>query len=92
MGIGAVTAIKAAGKKPGTEIKVVSVDGTKDAVTLLANGQYNGVIESNPRFGPLAFQALTAFEGGQAVAAKIIISDHEYTPENAKANLPNAFG
>jgi ribose transport system substrate-binding protein len=92
MGIGAVTAIKAAGKKPGTDIKVISVDGTKDAVTLLANGEYNGVIESNPRFGPLAFQALAAFEGDQGVQPKIIISDHEYTPENAKANLPNAFG
>lgn len=91
MGIGAVTAIKAAGKKPGTDIKVVSVDGTHDAVQLLVNGEYNGVIESNPRFGPLAFKALADFEGDAAVPAKIVIKDGEYTPSNATANLANAF-
>jgi ABC-type sugar transport system substrate-binding protein len=91
MGIGAVTAIKAAGKKPGTDIKVQSIDGTHDAVQLLADGQYNGVIESNPRFGQLAFKALSDFESGTAVPAKIVIEDAEYTPDNAKANLANAF-
>jgi ABC-type sugar transport system substrate-binding protein len=91
MGIGAVTAIKAAGKKPGTEIKVQSVDGTHDAVQLLVNGQYNGVIESNPRFGPLAFKALTDFEADTPVPAKIVIQDGAYTPQNAKAQLANAF-
>ncbi|MGV8977111.1 MAG: ABC transporter substrate-binding protein [Cellulomonas sp.] len=91
MGIGAVTAIKAAGKKPGTDIKVVSVDGTHDAVQLLVNGEYNGVIESNPRFGPLAFKALADFEGDTAVPAKIVIQDGEYTPANAAAKLADAF-
>ena len=91
MGIGAETAIAAAGKKPGTDIKIISVDGTHDAVQLLVDGKYNGVIESNPRFGPLAFKALADFESDTAVPAKIIISDNEYTPANAAASLANAF-
>jgi len=91
MGVGAVSAITAAGKQPGSQIKVLSIDGTHDAVQLLAKAHYNGVIESNPRFGPLAFRALAAFEGGQAVPAKIVIQDDEYTPANAAAMLPNAF-
>jgi galactofuranose transport system substrate-binding protein len=91
MGIGAVTAIKAAGKKPGTDIKVQSVDGTHDAVQLLVNGEYNGVIESNPRFGPLAFKALSDFESDTPVPAKIVIQDGQYTPANAKSTLANAF-
>ena len=91
MGIGAETAIAAAGKQPGKDIKIVSVDGTHDAVQLLVDGKYNGVIESNPRFGPLAFKALADFEGGTAVPAKIIISDNEYTPDNAASSLANAF-
>ena len=65
MGIGAVNALKAAGKKPGKDVKVVSVDGTRNAVQLIADGSYNAVIESNPRFGPLAFQALQTFESGK---------------------------
>ena len=91
MGIGAETAIAAAGKKAGTDIKIVSIDGTHDAVQLLVGGKYNGVIESNPRFGPLAFKALSDFENNVAVPAKIIIEDHEYTPETAAANLAKAF-
>ena len=91
MGIGAETAIAAAGKKPGTDIVIVSIDGTHDAVQLLVDGKYNGVIESNPRFGPLAFQALEDFETDTPVPAKIIIEDNEYTPEDAAANLAKAF-
>jgi len=91
MGIGAETAIAAAGKKPGTDIKVISIDGTHDAVQLIVDGKYNGVIESNPRFGPLAFKALADFEGDVAVPNKIVIEDNEYTPENAAANLAKAF-
>lgn len=91
MGVGAVTAITAAGKNPGTDIKVISIDGTHDAVQLIVDGKYNGVIESNPRFGPLAFKALMDFESDVAVPAKIIIGDNEYTPDNAAANLDKAF-
>lgn len=91
MGVGAVNAISAAGKSPGKTIKIVSIDGTRDAVKLLVKGSYNGVIESNPRFGPLAFKALSDFVGDTAVPAKIIISDDEYTPQNAAGKLGNAF-
>ncbi len=91
MGIGAVTAIEAAGKNPGTDIKVFSIDGIQEAVQLLVDGKYNGVIESNPRFGPLAFQALIDFNNDVPVPANIIIGDNEYTPENAAANLGDAF-
>ena len=66
MGVGAVNALKTAGKAPGKDVKVVSIDGTRNAVQLIADGSYNAVIESNPRFGPLAFQTLQKFEGGEA--------------------------
>jgi ribose transport system substrate-binding protein len=91
MGVGAVTALRGAGRKPGTDVKVVSIDGTHHAVKLLAGGHYNGVIESNPRFGPLAFKALSDFEADIPVAPKIVIQDDEYTAANAKTMLPNAF-
>ena len=35
---------------------MVSIDGTKNAVQAIVDGKYNAVIESNPRFGPLAFR------------------------------------
>ncbi len=91
MGIGAVTAIQSAGLQPGTDIKIVSIDGTRDAVQLLADGKYNGVIESNPRFGPLAFETAQKFYNGEAIPEDVIIEDKEYTPDNAESELPNAF-
>jgi ribose transport system substrate-binding protein len=90
MALGAVAALRAAGKGPG-DVKIVTIDGTKGAVQGIVDGWISGVIESNPRFGPLAFQALEDFYSGKGVAAKTIISDKEYTTVNASAELGNAY-
>ncbi len=91
MGVGAMTAISSAGLQPGSDVKIVSIDGTHDAVQALVDGKYNGVIESNPRFGPLAFQTAQKFYSGESIPEDVIIEDKEYTPANAQAELPNAF-
>ena len=92
MGVGAAIAVKAAGKKPGVDIKIVSIDGIKDAVSKIITGEYTAVIQSNPRFGPLAFQALKDFEGDKGTPAKIIIEDGDYLDAAAaKAKLDQAF-
>ncbi|WP_138759428.1 ABC transporter substrate-binding protein [Modestobacter altitudinis] len=91
MGLGAMQAVLSAGKQPGTDVKIVSIDGTRNAVQAIVDGQYNAVIESNPRFGPLAFSTLTDFMNGEAIPEDIIIADDEYTPENAESELANAF-
>lgn len=91
MGIGAVNALKAAGKKPGQDIKIVSIDGTRNAVQLIADGSYNAVIESNPRFGPLAFQTLKQFAAGQPIPNSIVISDDQYDSSNAAQKVANAY-
>ncbi|MFE7139498.1 ABC transporter substrate-binding protein [Streptomyces sp. NPDC057644] len=91
MGLGAVTALKAAGKKPGKDVKIVSVDGTRNAVQALVNGEYNAVIESNPRFGPLAFATAQKFYAGEAIPENVIITDREYDEANAKESLGGAY-
>ncbi|AEN08320.1 MULTISPECIES: ABC transporter substrate-binding protein [unclassified Streptomyces] len=91
MGLGAVTAIKSLGKKPGKDVKVVSVDGTRNAVQALVNGEYNAVIESNPRFGPLAFATAQKFYGGEEIPENVIITDRAYDETNAKESLGGAF-
>lgn len=90
MALGAVAALKDAGKKAG-DVKIITIDGTKGAVQGIIDGWVSGVIESNPRFGPLAFKALDDFYSGEGVPVKTIISDKEYTPENASAELANAY-
>ncbi|RAS71012.1 monosaccharide ABC transporter substrate-binding protein (CUT2 family) [Lentzea atacamensis] len=91
MGLGAVTALKAAGKTPGKDVKIVSVDGTRSAVQLVADGSYTAVIESNPRFGPLAFETLEKFARGDEIPQSIVISDDEYDTSNAAQKLGNAY-
>lgn len=91
MALGAVTAVQAAGKRPGEDVKIVSIDGTRNAVQAIVDGQINAVIESNPRFGPLAFETARKFYAGEAIPEDVIISDDEYNRDNAEANLGNAF-
>jgi ribose transport system substrate-binding protein len=91
MGIGAVNALKAAGKKPGQDVKIVSIDGTRNAVQLIADGSYNAVVESNPRFGPLAFDTLQRFVNGDPIPNSIVISDDQYDSSDAAQKVGNAY-
>ncbi|MFI6033305.1 ABC transporter substrate-binding protein [Streptomyces sp. NPDC051315] len=90
MGLGAVAALKGAGKKPG-DIEIITVDGTRNAVQGLVDGWISGVIESNPRFGPLAFQTLDTFTKGGEVPQDIIIQDSAYDADNAKQDIGKAY-
>ena len=51
MGLGAIEAIKAAGKVPGKDIKIITVDAVKDGMQALANGEINYIVECNPLLG-----------------------------------------
>lgn len=90
-GLGAMAAIQEAGKEPGKDVKIVSIDGTKNAVEAIVSGKYNAVIESNPRFGPLVFDTLDKFYSGEEIPEDIIIKDGEYTPDNAEEQVGQAF-
>lgn len=90
-GLGAMVAIQDAGLEPGTDVKIVSIDGTRNAVQAIIDGTYNTVIESNPRFGPLVFETLAKFYDGEPITEDIIIKDGEYTVDNAEENVGQAF-
>ena len=87
MALGAIQAITAAGKKPGKDIKIVSIDGIQQAVQDVVSGSIYADVETNPRFGPLAFQSLQAFYGTSGVSSKVIIKDNHFTQANAQTAL-----
>lgn len=91
MALGAVTAIKSAGKQPGKDVKIVSIDGTRSAVQGIVDGEINGDVETNPRFGPLALQIAKQFAAGQPVPTSVIIDDKQYSGDNAKTEVANAY-
>ncbi|AFZ67525.1 ABC transporter substrate-binding protein [Deinococcus peraridilitoris] len=91
MAIGAIAALEAAGKKPGKDVMVLSIDGGREAVQLVADGKINYIVECNPKFGPKAFETLAAYAAGKKIPAKIINPDREFTAENAKQLLSSAY-
>ncbi len=91
MALGAIQALKDAGKNPGQDVKVISIDGTRQAVQAITTGDINAVIETNPRFGPLAFDTIEKFLAGKPIPQKIIVQDDLYTPENAQEKLDETY-
>ena len=84
MALGAIQAIEEAGKKPGTDIKVVSVDGGRAALEALAAGKLNCTVECNPLLGPAAFDAVAKALAGQQVPKKTIVQDQVFEQSQAK--------
>lgn len=93
MAIGAITALKSAGKHPGQDIKVVSIDGTKDATNLILSGEEYAVVQSNPRLGALVFDTLDKFIKGEDLPAWVVQPDKVFKKADgtAQAYLPEAF-
>lgn len=85
MTLGAITALRQAGKLKG--VSIVSIDGTKDVVRDISAGIVAADVETNPRFGPLAMQSLADWFAGKPVAQKQIMKDALYDKSNAKKSL-----
>ena len=91
MAIGAIAAIRAMGKVPGKDIKVVSIDGEKDGLKAVAKGELYTTVECNPRFGPKAFATMMDYAAGKPVKVKIVNTDQLFNSKNAKANVAKAY-
>ena len=84
MALGAIEAIKAAGKKPGTDIVIVSIDGVKSAFEAMVKGELNCTVECNPLLGPMAFDALDRALKGEKLPKKTVVQDKVYDQTTAK--------
>jgi galactofuranose transport system substrate-binding protein len=91
MAIGAIAALEAAGKVPGQDVLVLSIDGGKEIVQLIIDGKVNYVVECNPRFGPKAFDTMEAYANGETIAPSLINEDRDYTAETAAEGLASAY-
>jgi len=61
MAVGAIQAIKEAGLKPGTDIKVVSIDAVPDIFLAMSEGEANATVELTPNMAGPAFDVLEKF-------------------------------
>jgi simple sugar transport system substrate-binding protein len=88
MGLGAIEAIKAAGKVPGKDIKIITVDAVKDGMQALANGEINYIVECNPLLGKQLMDLAKKVVAGEQVPERVVTVEGTFTQEQAKAALP----
>jgi ribose transport system substrate-binding protein len=91
MAMGAIAALEAAGKVPGKDVLVLSIDGGKEAVQAVVDGKIAAVVECNPRFGPKAFETMQRYAKGEKIDPMIINDDKFYDASNAAAELGSAY-
>ena len=89
MALGAIQAIEEAGKKPGTDILIVSIDGMKDLLKAIVDGKSNCTVECNPLLGPAAFDAVEKAVAGEQLPKKTIVEDKLFDQQNTAEALPD---
>ncbi|AHX61083.1 ABC-type sugar transporter, periplasmic binding protein [Aeromonas media WS] len=88
MAIGAIQAIKEAGLKPGTDIKIISIDGVPDIFKAMMAGEANASVELTPNMAGPAFDALLAYKKDGTQPPKLIKTESIlFEPESAQAQL-----
>jgi simple sugar transport system substrate-binding protein len=88
MGLGAIEAIEAAGKVPGKDIKIITVDAVKDGMQALADGKINFIVECSPLLGDQLMDLAKKVVAGETVPERVVTEETTFTQEQAKAALP----
>ena len=71
MALGAIQAIEEAGKKPGKDIIIISIDGVKTMFEQILAGKANCTVECNPLIGAQLFDVVEQIHDGKSVPSRI---------------------
>ncbi|MDN7178369.1 ABC transporter substrate-binding protein [Caballeronia sp. SEWSISQ10-4 2] len=91
MALGAIAAIKAAGKQPGKDITIVTIDGTKGGMDAIAAGELGASVQSSPFFGPLACDVAQKFAKGETIPPWVKVSDRFYDKSNVAQSMQYGY-
>jgi ABC-type sugar transport system substrate-binding protein len=91
MAIGAIQALEAAGRVPGEDVFIYSIDGTRDALQAIIDGKMEVTVESSPFFGPMACEVMTRYAAGETIEPWVKVEDRIFTPENAADHIDEAY-
>jgi ABC-type sugar transport system substrate-binding protein len=87
-GLGALEAIKAAGKTPGKDIKIMTIDAVHDGMTALSKGEFNFIAECSPLLGPQLMDLAKKVVDGKKVPRRVVTKETTFTQETAAKALP----
>jgi simple sugar transport system substrate-binding protein len=88
MALGAIEAMEAAGYKPGSEILVLSTEGSRRGLEAVVAGKLNVTVESTPMFGPQLIATVQDVVAGRAVPRHIVTRESVFSIETAAQELP----
>jgi len=89
MALGAIEAIEEYGLRPGIDIVIISVDGTRKAFEMMVLGKINCVVECNPLLGPYLMQAVKELIAGRDLPKRIAPPESVFTQEMAVKEVGN---
>jgi simple sugar transport system substrate-binding protein len=89
MALGAIEAIEGAGFKPGSDILVISIEGSRKALEAIIAGKLNVTVECSPLLGPQLVAVVKDLAAGKPVPRRVITQESVFTRENAALELPN---
>lgn len=78
MALGAIDALEEYGISPGTDVKIISVDGTKAAFRAMVDGKLNCAVECNPLLGAPLMKAIRDMVAGKEMPVRIITEEKVY--------------
>ena len=88
MALGAIEAIEEYGLKPGTDIKIVSVDAVRAAFEAMIAGKLNVTVECNPLLGPPFFETALKLANGAPIEKWVKSKEDVYRQGTAAQELP----
>ena len=89
MALGGIEAIEAAGIKPGSDILVISIEGSRKGLEAIVAGKLNVSVECSPLLGPQLMAVVKELAAGKPVPRRVMTQEAMFTRENAAVELPN---
>lgn len=87
MALGAIEAMEEAGLKPGSDIRIVSIDAVRKAFEAMIAGKLNCTVECTPLLGPQLMKVVQDYMAGKELPSRIITAEEVFPAETAAAVL-----
>lgn len=84
MALGAIQALDEAGRRPGKDVVIVSIDAAHGAFKAMIEGKLNCTVECNPLLGPQIMKAVQDYMSGKDLPIRMITSEGVFPAETAR--------
>jgi galactofuranose transport system substrate-binding protein len=88
MALGGIDALEAAGLKPGTDVLVIAIEGSREGLEAIVAGKLNVSVEVNPLLGPQLIALARDAAAGKPVPRRVVTQETIFSRENAAQELP----